>query len=225
LRPADADSLTRFDLGAQAGNRPVRPVGNRLFEQGRDHAQRGFALHRRQPRRDARLQRIHTAPAKIAAPQPNRVLPHTERFRDLRTAPAGQGQQHRACPVCLPAITRPCESRQGHALFIARHNRRFAAHAPPTRIGASSESPNHGVGQPTGICFAARSHWLTVEWLPKYAPELNDIEVVWHDLKAHHLAHQTFTDVAALDHAIHTAVQDLNRERMAVPLAKLRISA
>jgi len=24
--------------------------------------------------------------------------------------------------------------------------------------------------------FAARAHWLTVEWLPKYAPELNDIE-------------------------------------------------
>src|SRR5271165_6150645 len=73
--------------------------------------------------------------------------------------------------------------------------------------------------------LAGRAHWLTAEWLPKYAPELNDIEVVWHDLKAHHLAHQTFTDVDALDRAIHTAVQDLNRERMAVPLAKLRISA
>ncbi len=24
--------------------------------------------------------------------------------------------------------------------------------------------------------LAARAHWLTVEWLPKYAPELNDIE-------------------------------------------------
>ena len=47
--------------------------------------------------------------------------------------------------------------------------------------------------------LAARAHWLTVEWLPKYAPELNDIEVVWHDLKAHHLAHQTFTDIAALE--------------------------
>src|SRR5712671_5352368 len=40
--------------------------------------------------------------------------------------------------------------------------------------------------------FAERAHWLTVEWLPKYAPELNDIEVVWGDLKARHLAHQTF---------------------------------
>ncbi len=27
--------------------------------------------------------------------------------------------------------------------------------------------------------LAARAHWLTVEWLPKYAPELNDIELVW----------------------------------------------
>jgi transposase len=42
--------------------------------------------------------------------------------------------------------------------------------------------------------LAARAHWLTVEWLPKYAPELNDIEVVWHDLKAHHLAHQCLTE-------------------------------
>ena len=73
--------------------------------------------------------------------------------------------------------------------------------------------------------LAARAHWLTVEWLPKYTPELNDIEVVWHDLKAYHLAHQTFSDVAALDQAIHIAVEDLNLERMVVPLAKLRISA
>ena len=73
--------------------------------------------------------------------------------------------------------------------------------------------------------LAARAHWLTVEWLPKYAPELNDIEVVWHDLKAYHLAHQTFTDVATLDQAIHAAVHDLNRERMTVPLAIPRISA
>ena len=26
--------------------------------------------------------------------------------------------------------------------------------------------------------LAARAHWLTVEWLPKYAPELNEIEPV-----------------------------------------------
>ena len=71
----------------------------------------------------------------------------------------------------------------------------------------------------------ARKHWLTVEWLPKYAPELNDIEVVWHDLKAHHLAHQTFTDADELDRAIHLAVDALNNERCSDPLANRRISA
>ena len=73
--------------------------------------------------------------------------------------------------------------------------------------------------------LAARAHWLTVEWLPKYAPELNGIEPVWRDLKAHHLAHQTFADADALDQAIHQAIDALNGERMPPPLAKLRISA
>lgn len=71
----------------------------------------------------------------------------------------------------------------------------------------------------------ARKHWLSVEWLPKYAPELNDIEIVWGDLKAHHLAHRTFKDVAALEQAIHAAVDDLNRERVIDSLVKVRISA
>ena len=73
--------------------------------------------------------------------------------------------------------------------------------------------------------LAAREHWLTVEWLPRYAPELNDIEVVWRDLKAHHLAHQTFADLDALDRAIHHAVDELNAERTVLPLVEPRISA
>jgi transposase len=73
--------------------------------------------------------------------------------------------------------------------------------------------------------LAARAHWLTVEWLPKYAPELNDIEAVWRDLKAHHLAHQTFKDIDALDQAIHAAVHARNQQRQPHSLAKQRISA
>ena len=68
--------------------------------------------------------------------------------------------------------------------------------------------------------LAARVHWLTVEWLPKYAPDLNDIERVWRDLKAHHLAHQTFSGAQALNNAIHQAVDALNAERMTHALAK-----
>ena len=49
--------------------------------------------------------------------------------------------------------------------------------------------------------------------------------VVWHDLKAYQLAHKTFTDVVELNDVIHTAVSDLNCERMTVPLANPRVLA
>lgn len=60
--------------------------------------------------------------------------------------------------------------------------------------------------------LAAR-HWLTIEWLPRYTPELNDIERDWLHLKRHHLAHQTFNHPNQLDAAIHVAVTTINRER------------
>ena len=50
---------------------------------------------------------------------------------------------------------------------------------------------------------AARTHRLIVEWLPKYAPKINDSETLWHNLKAHHLAHQTVANADAVDQAIH----------------------
>ncbi len=81
------------------------------------------------------------------------------------------------------------------------------------------------VSKATTAALGARAHWLTVEWLPKYAPELNDIELVWRDLKAHHLAHQTFTHADNLDRTIHAAVTTLNTERNIRPLVKQRISA
>jgi transposase len=77
----------------------------------------------------------------------------------------------------------------------------------------------------TRAALAERADWLTVEWLPKYAPELNDIEERWRDLKQHHLAHQTFTGPDDLDQAIHEAVMKLNRERNRHPLANHRIAA
>lgn len=72
--------------------------------------------------------------------------------------------------------------------------------------------------------LAARP-WLIIEWLPKYAPELNDIERAWRDLKRHFLAHQTFTDTDHLDRAIHIAVNDMNFERQPLLCTNLRIAA
>ncbi len=60
----------------------------------------------------------------------------------------------------------------------------------------------------------AERPWVTVEWLPRYAPELNAIERSWRDLKRHHLAHRTFRDTAGLTATIHAAVKQLNTERM-----------
>ncbi len=59
----------------------------------------------------------------------------------------------------------------------------------------------------------SRRPWLTVEWLPKYAPELNDIERAWRDLKRHHLAHRTFDAADHLQITINQAVTTMNRER------------
>lgn len=81
------------------------------------------------------------------------------------------------------------------------------------------------ISKATTAALAARAHWLAVEWLPKYAPELNDIERAWRDLKAHHLAHQTFADAQVLDSAIQEAVDAFNAERTRHPLANQRIPA
>jgi transposase len=88
--------------------------------------------------------------------------------------------------------------------------------------------PDNGpihTGKATRAALAERAHRLAVEWLPKHAPELNDIEPVWRDLKRHHLAHQTFTGPDDLDRAIHDAVAKLNAERSRDPLAGQRIAA
>src|SRR5215212_7914241 len=59
----------------------------------------------------------------------------------------------------------------------------------------------------------AQRPWLTLEWLPKYAPELNDIEPCWRDRKQHYLANRTFADADALDRAIPDALAPLNHQR------------
>ncbi len=67
--------------------------------------------------------------------------------------------------------------------------------------------------------------WLTLEWLPKYAPELNDIERCWRDLKQHQLANRTFADADALARAIPDAVARLNHQRQSYPSPIRRRSA
>ena len=76
----------------------------------------------------------------------------------------------------------------------------------------------------TRAALADRS-WLTVEWLPKYAPELNDIERSWRDLNRHFLAHKTFRSIDQLDTAVALAVDQLNLERAHHSCHNQRIAA
>jgi hypothetical protein len=63
-----------------------------------------------------------------------------------------------------------------------------------------------------------KRRWLRVEWLPKYAPEPNDIA-------RHFLAHRTFRDADGLDAAVHDAVRALNGERRAAVCAVISNAA
>jgi transposase len=134
-------------------------------------------------------------------------LDHLPRELIVHTSPTKRSSDFIAHLEQLDALYGPQPGRQAKPVVLVENN--GPIHTSKRALAA----------------LAARAHWLTVEWLPQYAPELNDIEVVWRHLKAYHLAHQTFTDAAALDQAIHAAVTDLNRERMRDPLAKPQISA
>jgi transposase len=101
--------------------------------------------------------------------------------------------------------------------------------APPTQTLAKppvivlDNGPIH-TSKLSTKALAARP-WLTIEWLPKYAPELNDIERSWRDLKRHHLANRVFQSRADLDGQIHNAVRAMNRERVKPVCHDLRIAA
>ncbi len=151
---------------------------------------------------------------------------------DLRAPAPGQARKV-AMLGSLDPLTRQLIVHTSQTKREPRFHRSSRATRPSLWAAARAMRPSRLVEDNRPIhtskrslaALTARAHWLTVEWLPKYAPELNDIEPVWRDLKAHHLAHQTFIDADALDQAIHHAVIDLNRERIPNPLTNPRISA
>jgi transposase len=57
--------------------------------------------------------------------------------------------------------------------------------------------------------------WITAEWLSRYAPELNNIELTWRDLKRYYRARRMFREVDHRETVMHTAIRELNRERQA----------
>lgn len=93
----------------------------------------------------------------------------------------------------------------------------------PVRI-VLDNGPVH-TSKATLTALAQRGHWLTPEWLAKYATELNDIERSWKYLKGQRLAHKTFADANHLDTTINEEINAMNATRKPHPLAYFRISA
>jgi hypothetical protein len=91
------------------------------------------------------------------------------------------------------------------------HGPRTCAHPVPVVL-VLDNGPIH-TSQATTAALSARP-WLSVEWLPKYAPELNAIERDWRHLKQHYLANRTFTDAEDLNRCIHASIADINRQRV-----------
>ncbi len=85
---------------------------------------------------------------------------------------------------------------------------------PACRAGVGQRPRPHHVRTSRATRAApAERPWITVEWLPRYAPEPNRIERTWRDLRRRHLAHHTFQDAAHPTCAIRAAVKQLNKRR------------
>src|SRR5689334_23611361 len=124
------------------------------------------------------------------------VLDHARRELIVLTSGTKRSGDFVALLGRLDRVYGPAPSREGRPVVLVLDN-----------------GPIH-TSKASRRALAARP-WLRVEWLPKYAPELNDIERSWRDLKRHYLAHRTFRDADDLDAAIHHAVLALNAERRA----------
>ena len=69
----------------------------------------------------------------------------------------------------------------------------------------------------------SQRHWLTVETLPGYAPDLNPVETLWGNLKGQELANRCAEDLAELDIAICNGMKRIRRARQ-LPFAFLKHS-
>ena len=113
-----------------------------------------------------------------------------KRGADLRIEAPGRAHK-RAILGALDHVTRrlvvATSATKRSADFIALLARLDGEFAPtPGHPGKPvvlilDNGPIH-TSRATAKALAARP-WLTIEWLPKYAPELNDIERSWRDLK------------------------------------------
>ncbi len=153
-----------------------------------------------------------------ARTHPYRAHCWAERGTDLRIEAPGQAKRRALLgafdPVRHQLLVRTSATKRSTG-FVGLLDDLAAAYGRSERTKPLVLVIDHGpipTSKLTTKALAERP-WLTLEWLPKYAPELNAIEHRWRDLKRHHLANRTFADVDELDRVIHQAVDRLNQER------------
>jgi transposase len=119
-----------------------------------------------------------------------------KREADLRVEAPGQSQKIAimgALDFVSRQLTVATSQTKRSADFIAMLERLDQIHGPKPGaackpvIIALDNRPIH-TSKATRAALAARKHWLTPEWLAKYAPELNDIERDWKTIKARHIS-------------------------------------
>jgi transposase len=148
------------------------------------------------------------------------------RGSDLRIQAPGQAKRQAMLGAFNPVSRRLLvhfSSSKRSADFVDLLDRIGATYGTAERtrplVAVLDNGPIH-TSKLTTKALAARP-WLTLEWLPKYAPELNDpgsspgqaIERCRRALKQHQLANRTFADPDAFARAIPDAVARLNHER------------
>src|SRR3954469_5222892 len=216
--------------GATAGGRARHTLKGRQGARAVEYA----GLRLRLLRQQARAGDIHLLFGDESEALTHPYLAHcwARRGADLRVEAPGQAKKRALLGVLdhasgeLIVLTSATKRSGDFVALLARLDRDYGP-APGREDRPVSlvldDGPIH-TSKASRKALAARP-WLTVEWLPKYAPELNDIERSWRDLKRHYLAHRTFRDAVQLDLAIHGAVHALNRERHAGPCASISRAA
>ena len=180
----------------------------------------GVRLRLRQAQADAGDVVLLYADESEALTHPYLAHAWAERGTELRVQAPGQSKKVALMGVLdagtgeLIVSTSPTKVSADFIAFLRRLDWRYGPRPgcdrPPVVL-VLDNGPIH-TSKASRAALAERP-WITVEWLPRYAPELNDIERTWRDLKRHHLAHHTFKDAGDLTAAIHAAVRRLNKER------------
>lgn len=142
------------------------------------------------------------------------------RGADLRVEAPGQSKKiailgaKNAASGELHVVTSSTKRSGDFVMLLELLDREYgpgSAHGDLPVVLVLDNGPIH-VSKLSTAALAARP-WITVEWLPKYAPELNDIERDWRHLKRNYLANHVWRDVRQLEHHIHSSVAAINRSR------------